>query len=812
MARKHSPNTSCFRIILLTFFLCGLPCLSRALPATQIASLLRLAKLLENPTALSNWDPQTDFCNLPSSANLNLSCIGQTLVALQIVGNKNTVAVKPNIQTDSTQNNARLSDSFSSDELASALLKFPDLQILSLVSLGIWGAIPGKLDRLPSLKVLNFSSNFFSGNVPQRFSSLNNLQVLVLDNNALSGPFPEWLHALPNLEILQISNNMFSGGLPSNLSLFRNLNSLVVYGNFLTGSLPTSITHLQFVHTLSLSRNKLSGKIPDLSGLMNLQILDLGENEFGPEFPVFGNQLVEVVMKRNKLAGPLPSFLGKLKNIKVLDLSTNALSGSLPENILVLPNLETLNLSNNRLTGNLSFNLALSNSLTQLDISFNFFTGPLPHLLNKSWAGRILNFRKNCFTSRSQQQEPQSYCQSASTSLNSLHKRPNIAILVGIIAGIFALAAVLVILLVILVSSLRRRQQGANHGSSSCADSASLGVPSELLTQARYLSQSIRLGVLGAPLNRVFALHELEEATDNFSEAAYVGDGQLGKVYKGRLENGSAVSVKCIILDVKQDLKQLKSQIEILAKLRHRNLVCIIGHCLERETDEQQYRRLFLVSEFIDNGTLRSHLLKSHQSLNWSRRLATVVGAGRGIQYLHTGVVPGIFNNDVKITSILLDHNFVAKVSDFGLGRLLHDSAKPAVNKMMPRTELDVHHRKMLLDKMDVYNFGLILLELVLGRPPTIEDPMAVTPTIKELDMLLLETVSRSDLVDPAIRTCMRESLCTVIEIAAKCLSDNPAERPSMEDVLWNLQYAAQVQDKVSGDFREEFPTYYLPG
>jgi len=251
----------------------------------------------------------------------------------------------------------------------------------------------------------------------------------------------------------------------------------------------------------------------------------------------------------------------------------------------------------------------------------------------------------------------------------------------------------------------------------------------------------------------------------------------------------------------------------------------VLGYCTEEvvncvEEEEFKSFRLFIVSEFMANGDLRSHLAKNmgKEPMVWSQRLAAVIAAGRGVHYLHTGAVPPIFYNNLKITSILLDSNMVAQVTDFGLPvrRVSFSIDVVAPDSKNPSPRL-VHEgslrRRDHRDKQDVYDYGAILLEIVLGRPPTIRNPFPQKRS--ELERLTKEKGPSMELIDrDIVGTCGAESLATVLEIAGKCMVDDPTRRPSMEDVLWNLQYALQVhssvQDVSSSDYeydlrREEF-------
>ncbi|XP_024523843.1 probable inactive leucine-rich repeat receptor-like protein kinase At3g03770 [Selaginella moellendorffii] len=824
-----------------------------ALPGSQTQSLLRLQKLLGDPSALGGWSANTSFCSLPPSPMLNVSCAyadqsgTQTVILLQIVGDKLPITVEQKESANYTESQVRLPDDFSIITLANTLVKFPDLRTLTLVSLGIWGLVPASLDHLRSLELLNLSSNFLSGSIPDRFASLGSLQSLALDNNILRGTFPTALNVLPNLDTLQLSHNQIAGTIPSQISLFASLKTLDMDHNLLFGALPDSISNMRVAETISISDNFLAGVVPNLSRVASLRTLNLAGNQLGPSFPGLGQGLVSANLERNRFSDSIPDSLRGLSQLKLLNLSLNSIPGALPGWIFSLQSLETLVLDHNRLSGTLPSAVTLASGLRYVDISTNLLMGEVPAELR---SGRItLHVEENCFSGQEiqlQQQQPQEYCLKAQrmipvgsgggsggggssgdggsggpgSSSGGSKRRWKGGVVAGIAGGVMAVGAAMALLLVILLrfskrGKLKLKHAAATCANNSCADTASVGVPVELLHSTRYLAQSGTVGATGPNQCRVFSLLELEEATSRFSQGLLIGEGEYGKVFRGKLDDGTLVAIKCLVIDSRQEMKQLKAHLEFLSRIRHRHLVSLFGYCLEREKDGPQHRRLYLVSEFIDNGTLRSHLFKRKlkESLTWQNRLVAALGAGRGIHYLHTGVVPGIFNNDVRITNILLDHNFVGKVSDFGLARhpesesyQSYGSDHVFTHNAVTYIDLDHSNRKLATDKRDVYNFGLTLLEIVLGRPPTVDNPMAMKPKVQELEMMLTDSVFRTEMVDSAISgTCSEDSLSTVLEIAAKCLSSDLTARPSMEDVLWNLQYAVQVQDqRFSGEYLED--------
>ncbi|KAF2548012.1 hypothetical protein F2Q70_00024058 [Brassica cretica] len=238
--------------------------------------------------------------------------------------------------------------------------------------------------------------------------------------------------------------------------------------------------------------------------------------------------------------------------------------------------------------------------------------------------------------------------------------------------------------------------------------------------------------------------------------------------------------------------QNLMHHIELIAKLRHRHLVSVLGHCFECYLDDSTVSRMFFVFEYVPNGELRSWISDGHvgRLLTWEQRISVAIGVAKGIQFLHTGIVPGVYDNNLRITDVLLDNNLAAKISSYNLPLLVEGLGK--VGQVVSRKGTPSIKDE---DKVDIYDFGVILLELIVGRPLKAKGQVDVLKEQLQASISADDGARRS-MVDPAVhRTCSDQSLKTMMEICVRCLLKDPLERPSIEDVLWNLQFASQVQE-----------------
>ncbi|KAK5830815.1 probable receptor-like protein kinase At1g30570 [Gossypium arboreum] len=368
---------------------------------------------------------------------------------------------------------------------------------------------------------------------------------------------------------------------------------------------------------------------------------------------------------------------------------------------------------------------------------------------------------------------------------------------VGIAAGVATVAILAVAVTRVCCFCKKRGKESGDTKNNSNAGWRPLFLNGSILNSSANAKRSSRLQNLNGSMastgvGRQFTLAEIRAATNNFDESLVIGVGGFGKVFKGEIGDGTLAAIKRANPQSEQGLAEFHTEIEMLSKLRHRHLVSMIGFC-----DEQN--EMILVYEYMANGTLRSHLFGNDvPPLTWKQRLEACIGAARGLHYLHTGAERGIIHRDVKTTNILLDENFVAKMSDFGLSRagpsLEHTHVSTAVKGSFGYLDPEYFRRQQLTEKSDVYSFGVVLFEVVCARA-------VINPSLPKEQINLAEWAmkwqrqkSLETIIDPHLRgNYSAESMEKFGEIAEKCLADEGKNRPTMGDVLWHLEYVLQL-------------------
>ncbi|KAI4374377.1 hypothetical protein MLD38_012381 [Melastoma candidum] len=301
---------------------------------------------------------------------------------------------------------------------------------------------------------------------------------------------------------------------------------------------------------------------------------------------------------------------------------------------------------------------------------------------------------------------------------------------------------------------------------------------------------------------KIFTLGELERATEKFSSTRVLGEGGFGRVYRGVLDDGTEIAVKLLKRDHQNGDRELIAEVEMLSRLHHRNLVKLIGVCIERRTR-------CLVYELVRNGSVESHLHgsdKSNGPLDWDGRMKIAMGAARGLAYLHEDSNPRVIHRDFKASNVLLEEDFTPKVSDFGLAREATEGSQHISTRVMgtfgyvaPEYAMTGH----LLVKSDVYSFGVVLLELLTGRKPVdMSQPQGQESLVTWARPLLTSREGVEQLVDPSLDGAYDfDHVAKVASIASMCVHLEVSQRPFMGEVVQALKLIYNDADETCGDY-----------
>ncbi|XP_034888833.1 BRASSINOSTEROID INSENSITIVE 1-associated receptor kinase 1 isoform X2 [Populus alba] len=521
-------------------------------------------------------------------------------------------------------------------------------------------------------------------------------------------------------------------------------------GNVLQSWDPTLVNPCTWFHVTCNSENSVTR-------------VDLGNaNLSGPLVTQLGNlpNLQYLELYSNNITGNIPDELGNLTNLVSLDLYLNNLSGQIPKTLGQLQKLRFLRLNNNTLSGPIPMNLTTVNTLQVLDLSNNKLTGNIP--VNGSFSlFTPISFANNKLNPLPASPPPSLTPPSGPSNGNSA---------IGAIAGGVAAGAALLFAGPAIVLAYWRRRKPQDHF---------FDVPAEE-------DPEVHLGQL-----KRFSLRELQVATDNFSHKNILGRGGFGKVYKGRLADGSLAAVKRLKEERTQGGElQFQTEVEMISMAVHRNLLRLRGFCM---TPTER----LLVYPFMVNGSVASCLRERPESqppLDWPKRKRIALGSARGLAYLHDHCDPKIIHRDVKAANILLDEEFEAVVGDFGLAKLMDykdTHVTTAVRGTIGHIAPEYLSTGKSSEKTDVFGYGVMLLELITGQRAFDLARLANDDDVMLLDWVkgLLKDKKLETLVDADLQGIYTDDeVEQLIQVALLCTQSSPMERPKMSEVVRMLE------------------------
>ncbi|KAI3704360.1 hypothetical protein L1987_74578 [Smallanthus sonchifolius] len=713
------------------------------------------------------------------------------------------------------------------------------LQNFSAVSANINGTIPDFFgpDGFPGLVNLHLALNNLQGELPMSLSG-SQIESLWVNGQKLSGE----IYVIQNMTFLKeiwLHSNSFSGPLPD-FSGLKGLEVLSVRDNSLTGPVPESLMSLESLKSVNLTNNMLQGPMPKFKKTVYVDMVK-GRNNFclpGPgECDARVNTLLLIAKAMDypqKFANnwkgndPCAGWIGVTCNngsITIINFRKMELTGSISPEFANLKSLQRVVLADNNLTGTIPESLTTLSGLVELDLENNNLYGKVP--VFESNLKVNVDGNPDIGKERSSSGDPNSTNSSPDSNGVSVNAKKSSKSWIGVV--LFSiLGGVLVMFLIgVLAFCLYKKKQKklsrvqspnaivihpCNSGSDNesvkitvAGSSVSVGGLSETHTIPTNEGSDIQMVEAG---NMVISIQVLRTVTNNFAEENILGQGGFGTVYKGELHDGTKIAVKrmeCGVITGK-GLAEFKSEIAVLTKVRHRNLVALLGYCLDGNEK-------LLVYEYMPQGTLSQHLFnwpeEGLKPLEWTRRLAIALDVARGVEYLHRLAQQSFIHRDLKPSNILLGDDMRAKVGDFGLVRLAPEG-KGSVETRIAGTfgylapEYAVTGR--VTTKVDVFSFGVILMELITGRK-------ALDESQPEESMHLVTWFRRIHLNKDTFRKSIdqtldltEENLASVskaAELAGHCCAREPYQRPDMShavNVLSSLVEMWRPSDQSSDD------------
>ncbi|KAK7388902.1 hypothetical protein VNO78_23729 [Psophocarpus tetragonolobus] len=717
---------------------------------------------------------------------------------------------------------------------SSGVFSLPNIWRLDLSYNNFSGPLPIEISKMSSLKFLMLSYNQFNGSIPPEFGNMTQLQALDLAFNNLSGPIPQSIGNLSSLLWLMLANNSLTGEIPRELGNCSSLLWLNLANNKLSGKLPSELSKIGRNATTTFESNRRNYRMiagsgeclamrrwipadyPPFSFVYSLltrkncrELWDKLLKGYGvfpfctPGSVVKSLQISGYVqLSSNQLSGEIPSELGTMVNFSVMHLGFNNFSGKLPPEMGSIP-IVVLNITRNQFSGEIPQEIGNMKCLMNLDLSYNNFSGIFPTSLSKLTELNKFNISYNPFISGEVPSngqfatfEANSYLgnpllilpkffgnvtNERNTTSTKEHKKStglSVFLVFLVITLVFAVVGLLTILVCVSMKNPSEEPRYLLRDTKHWHDSSSSGSSS-------WMSDTVKV----IRLNKTAFTHsDILKATSSFSEDRIIGKGGFGIVYKGEFSDGRQVAVKKLQSEGLEGEKEFKAEMEVLSGhgfgWPHPNLVTLYGWCLNGSEK-------ILIYEYIEGGSLED-LVTDRTRLTWRRRLEVAIDVARALVYLHHECYPAVVHRDVKASNVLLDKDGKAKVTDFGLARVV-DVGDSHVSTMVAGTvgyvAPEYGHTWQATTKGDVYSFGVLVMELATARRAVDGGEECLVEWARRvmgygrhhghgLRRSVPVLLMGSGLVGGA------EEMGELLRIGVMCSADAPQARPNMKEVL----------------------------
>ncbi|XP_022982835.1 receptor-like kinase TMK3 [Cucurbita maxima] len=744
-----------------------------------------------------------------------------------------------------------------------ALSNSAQLTNLTCMSCNLVGPLPDFLGSMSSLSVLSLSDNRLTGGIPASFKGMILTRLWL--NNQVGGGMTgsiDVVTTMTSLNSLWLHGNQFSGTIPDNIGDLSLLQDLNLNGNEFVGLIPKSLGDMSLSH-LDLNNNKFMGPIPKfkaskVSYSSNLfcqtqagvacapQVMALIEFLGAMGYPL---RLVSAWTGNDPCQGPWLGLNCRSGDVSVINLPKFSLNGTLSPSLANLISLSEIRLQNNNLSGSIPSNWTGLKSLTLLDFSGNNISPPVPQF---SSTVKLVTVGNPLLGGKQSPSSPTSGTgglsppdtRSSSTTdpgsnsgngIGPTSNRSKASIIVSTVVPVVSVVVVAFLAIPLSIYLCKKKKRNEQAPSSLVIHPRDPSDPNNLVkivvanntnnststaTESGSASRN-NSGLGGSHViesgNLVISVQVIRNVTNNFSSENELGRGGFGVVYGGELEDGTKIAVKRMESGVitSKALDEFQSEIAVLSKVRHRHLVSLLGYSIAGN------ERL-LIYEYMSEGALSKHLFHwktfKLEPLSWKRRLTIALDVARGMEYLHSLAHQSFIHRDLKSSNILLDDDFRAKVSDFGLVKLAPDGERSVVTRLAGTfgylaPEYAVTGK--LTTKADVFSFGVVLMELLTGLMALDEDR---SEECQHLAAWFWHIKSDKEklmaAVDPTLgcKEDISETICRIAELAGHCTAREPTQRPDMGYAV-NVLAPLVEKWKPIDDDTEEFSgiDYSLP-